>query len=142
MNDINQVAQKALDIYRGICKEQGKNEIYVFFASRPLSDRGMRHYDAERAYAHLKRLGLVTSLKCESGKKYYHLHIEPNKSVLERIAEMRSIKQSQSIQEQDPTREQFLHDQITLHYIEIARIQAELDQLEYKKNYPVLTSPT
>jgi len=142
VNDIDRVAQNALDIYREICTEQGKNEIHVFFATRPLSDRGMRHYDAERAYAHLKRLGLVTPLKCESGKKLYYLHIEPNKSVLERIAETRSTKQQQAIQEQAPSREQFLRDQIALHHIEITRIQAELDHLGYEKEDPVPSCPT
>jgi len=89
------IAQNALDIFREISRKQDSATIYVYCAVPELVSAGMTHYDADRAYALLKRLELVRSVQRVHGNRYYYLDVSPIGTVAEKAIE-RNIKNAQN----------------------------------------------
>ncbi len=117
------IAQQALDIFRAISQKQKSGTIYVYCAVPELVSAGMSHYNADRAYAHLKRLGLVRSVQKVKGNRYYYLEISPAGTVDEKIAERRAQNAQNAATRRKLTRRVILEQQIT-------ECKSRLDELQ------------
>lgn len=124
------ITQQALDIFRVISQKQESETIYVYCAVPELVAAGMSHHNADRAYAHLKRLGLVRSVQKVKGNRYYYLEISPTGTVVEKIAERRAQNAQNAASRRNLTRRLILVQQIADCESRLLELQKQLLALD------------